>query len=138
MKIAYPRANLASCCRFNPCSKTDDALVRESPYKIIVGSATDMSDCLSYHTVAVPAEPTEKVVVLAFEDIDFNFDKATLKPEAQTMLKRNIQQKLSERRANAVKGYLVSEGLIPSDRFSILAEKVLQPIIVATKFTKER
>jgi len=37
------------------------------------------------------SEPTEKVVVLAFEDIHFDFDKATLKPEAQTILKRNIQ-----------------------------------------------
>jgi outer membrane protein OmpA-like peptidoglycan-associated protein len=95
--------------------------------------------------VAVAAQPAEKVVVLAFEDIHFDFDKATLKPEAQAILKRNIQilkdnpkaqvriagytsasgtdaynQKLSERRANAVKGYLVSEGLIPSDRLSII------------------
>jgi outer membrane protein OmpA-like peptidoglycan-associated protein len=95
--------------------------------------------------VAVAAEPTEKVVVLAFEDIHFDFDKATLKPEAQTILKRNIQllkenpkaqiriagytsasgtaaynQKLSERRANAVKEYLVREGLIPSDRLSMI------------------
>jgi outer membrane protein OmpA-like peptidoglycan-associated protein len=95
--------------------------------------------------VALASEPTEKVVVLAFEDIHFDFDKATLKPEAQTILKRNIQllkenpkaqvriagytsasgtdaynQKLSERRANAVKGYLVSEGLISPDRLSVI------------------
>ena len=88
---------------------------------------------------AVAAKPTEKVVVLAFEDIHFDFDKATLKPEAQAILKRNIQllkenpkaqiriagytsasgtdaynQKLSERRANAVKEYLINEGLISS------------------------
>ena len=69
----------------------------------------------------------EKVIILAFEDVHFDFDKSTLKPEAQTILKRNIQllkenpkaqvriagytsasgteaynQKLSERRANAV------------------------------------
>ena len=96
--------------------------------------------------VAVLAsEPAEKVVVLAFEDIHFDFDKATLKPEAQTILKRNIQvlkenpkaqvriagytsasgtdaynQKLSERRSNAVKEYLVSEGIISSDRLSTI------------------
>jgi outer membrane protein OmpA-like peptidoglycan-associated protein len=95
--------------------------------------------------VAVAAQPAVKVVVLAFEDIHFDFDKATLKPEAQTILKRNIQllkenpkaqvrvagytsasgtdaynQKLSERRANAVKGYLVSEGLISPDRLSVI------------------
>ena len=40
---------------------------------------------------AVAAKPTEKVVVLAFEDIHFDFDKSTLKPEAQAILKRNIQ-----------------------------------------------
>ena len=32
-----------------------------------------------------------KVIVLAFEDIHFNFDKSTLTPEAQTLLKKNIQ-----------------------------------------------
>ena len=95
--------------------------------------------------VAVAAAPTPQVVVLAFEDIHLDFDKATLEPEAQTILKRNIQilkenpkaqvriagytsasgidaynQKLSERRANAVKGYLVSEGLISPDRLSVI------------------
>ena len=95
--------------------------------------------------VAVAAEPTEKVVVLAFEDIHFDFDKSTLKPEAQAILKRNIQllkenpkaqiriagytsasgteaynQKLSERRANAVKEYLINEGLISPDRLSMI------------------
>ena len=94
---------------------------------------------------AVATQPAVKVVVLAFEDIHFDFDKATLKPEAQTILKRNIEilkenpkaqvriagytsasgtdaynQKLSERRANAVKGYLVSEGLISPDRLSVI------------------
>ncbi len=95
--------------------------------------------------VVLASEPTPKVVVLAFEDIHFDFDKSTLKPEAQMILKRNIQilkdnpkaqvriagytsasgtdaynQKLSERRANAVKGYLINEGLIASDRLSMI------------------
>jgi OOP family OmpA-OmpF porin len=95
--------------------------------------------------VVLAAEPKPKVVVLAFEDIHFDFDKSTLKPEAQTILKRNIQllkdnpkaqvrvagytsasgteeynQKLSERRANAVKGYLINEGLISPDRLSMI------------------
>jgi outer membrane protein OmpA-like peptidoglycan-associated protein len=84
-----------------------------------------------------------KVIVLAFEDIHFDFDKSTLKPEARTILKRNIQvlkdnprshvriagytsasgteeynQKLSERRAKAVKDYLIEEGLISSNRLT--------------------
>jgi OOP family OmpA-OmpF porin len=91
----------------------------------------------------VAAEP--KVTVLAFEDIHFDFDKATLKPEAKMRLKRNIQilkdnpnskvriagytsasgsddynRKLSERRANAVKSYLIDEGIITPDRLSII------------------
>ena len=89
------------------------------------------------------AEP--KIIILALEDVHFDFDKSTLKPEAQTILKRNIQllkenpkaqiriagytsasgteaynQKLSERRANAVKAYLVNEGIISSDRLTTI------------------
>lgn len=97
--------------------------------------------------VAVVAAPkaAEKIVILAFEDVHFDFDKSTLKPEAQTILKRNIQmlkdnpqakvrvagytsasgtnaynQKLSERRATAVREYLVNEGIITQDRLSII------------------
>lgn len=80
------------------------------------------------------AEP--KIIILAFEDIHFDFDQSTLKPEAQVILKRNIQilkdnpkanvrvagytsasgteeynQKLSERRAEAVQEFLISEGI---------------------------
>jgi outer membrane protein OmpA-like peptidoglycan-associated protein/photosystem II stability/assembly factor-like uncharacterized protein len=89
--------------------------------------------------MAAVAQP--KIVILAFEDIHFDFDKATLKPEAQTILKRNIQllkdnpkarvriagytsasgteasnYELSEKRAMAVQEYLVNEGLISWDR----------------------
>ena len=91
--------------------------------------------------VVVASEP--KVIILAFEDIHFDFDKSTLTKEAQVILKRNIQilkenpnakvriagytsasgtdeynQKLSERRANAVKEYLVNEGVITPERLS--------------------
>jgi len=87
----------------------------------------------------------EKVIILAFEDVHFDFDKSTLKPEAQTILKRNVQilkdnpkakvriagytsasgtdaynQKLSERRANAVQEYLINEGVITRDRLSTI------------------
>ena len=85
----------------------------------------------------------EKVVILALEDIHFDFDKSTLTNEAQVILKRNMKilkdnpkakiriagytsasgtdeynQKLSERRANAVKDYLVNEGVVTPDRLS--------------------
>jgi len=87
----------------------------------------------------------EKIIVLAFEDIHFDFDKSTLKPEAKAILKRNVQmlkdnpkakvriagytsasgtpeynQSLSERRAAAVQEYLVSEGVITPDRLSTI------------------
>jgi OOP family OmpA-OmpF porin len=93
--------------------------------------------------IAAAAEP--KIIVLAFEDVHFDFDKSTLKPEARTILKRNIQilkdnpnahvriagytsasgtaeynQKLSERRANAVEEYLISEGIIAPDRLTMI------------------
>jgi OOP family OmpA-OmpF porin len=89
------------------------------------------------------AEP--KIIILAFEDVHFDFDKSTLKPEAQAILKRNIQmlkdnpkakvrvagytsaagteeynQALSERRAKAVQEYLVNEGIITQDRLSTI------------------
>lgn len=91
--------------------------------------------------VVVAAPAPKKVVVIAFEDIHFDFDKSTLKPEAKMQLKKNIQilkdnpntkvriagytsasgsaeynRKLSERRANAVKTYLIDEGIITPDR----------------------
>ncbi len=87
----------------------------------------------------------EKVIILAFEDVHFDFDKSTLTKEAQVILKRNIQilkenpkakvriagytsasgteeynQKLSERRANAVQEYLINEGVITRDRLSTI------------------
>jgi|GEM_PF-703605 len=89
--------------------------------------------------MAAAKEP--KVVILAFEDVHFDFDKATLMPEAQAILKRNIQllkdnpkakvriagytsaagteaynYELSERRAMAVQEYLVNEGIVSWDR----------------------
>jgi len=91
------------------------------------------------------AKAEEKVIILAFEDIHFDFDKSTLKPEARMILKRNIQllkdnpqakvriagytsasgtvaynQALSERRANAVHEYLLGEGGITRDRLSTI------------------
>jgi outer membrane protein OmpA-like peptidoglycan-associated protein len=86
-----------------------------------------------------------KLVILAFEDVHFDFDKSTLKQEAQALLKRNIQllkdnpkakiriagytsasgseeynQKLSERRASAVRDYLIKENVVTPERLSII------------------
>jgi OOP family OmpA-OmpF porin len=98
------------------------------------------------------AEP--KIIILAFEDIHFDFDKSTLKPEAKAILKRNIQllkdnpktkvriagytsasgteaynQKLSERRAKAVQEYLINEGIITPDRLSTIGYGETKPAV---------
>jgi len=98
------------------------------------------------------AEP--KIIVLAFEDVHFDFDKSTLTPEAKRLLKKNIQllkdnpeaqiriagytsasgteaynQKLSERRANSVKTYLINEGIITRDRLSTIGYGEKNPAV---------
>ncbi len=104
--------------------------------------------------VAVVAETKaeEKVIILALEDIHFDFDKSTLKPEAQTILARTARmlkdnpnakvriagyasasgtgaynQKLSERRATAVQEYLINEGIIARDRLSTIGYGETKP-----------
>jgi len=102
--------------------------------------------------VVVASQP--KVIVLAFEDIHFDFDQSTLKPEAKRILKRDVRllkenpnaqiriagytsaagtedynQKLSERRAEAVRVYLVSEGYIASDRLTTIGYGETNPAV---------
>lgn len=95
--------------------------------------------------VAAVAEKKAEVIILAFEDIHFDFNQSTLKPEARTILKRNIQllkenpnakirvagytsasgtkeynQSLSERRAKAVQEFLINEGVITRERLTTI------------------
>jgi outer membrane protein OmpA-like peptidoglycan-associated protein len=95
--------------------------------------------------VVAETKAEEKVIILAFEDIHFDFDKSTLKPEAKMILTRSIQmlkdnpnakvrvagyasasgtgeynQRLSERRATAVQEYLINEGIIARDRLDTI------------------
>jgi OmpA-OmpF porin, OOP family len=90
-------------------------------------------------------EPKPKVIVLAFEDVHFAFDKSTLSNEAKAILERSIKilkanpnvrvriagytsasgteaynQKLSERRAKSVEKYLIEKGLVAADRLSTI------------------
>jgi len=110
------------------------------------GAAVDSKGC-----PVAAVQP--KVMVLSFEDVHFDFNQSTLKPEAKAILKRNIEllnenpqaqiriagftsasgtedynQKLSERRANSVREYLVSEGLIESSRLSIIGYGEKHPV----------
>ncbi len=115
--------------------------------KIII-LATEMSEPKVEEKIkilAAEAKDEEKIIILAFEDVHFDFDKSTLKQEAQTILKRNIKlltdnpksnvriagytsasgtekynQDLSERRAKAVEEFLIKEGLVSSNRLSTI------------------
>jgi OOP family OmpA-OmpF porin len=95
-----------------------------------------------------------KMIILALEDVHFDFDRSTLKPEAQAILKRNVQllkenpkaqiriagytsasgteaynQKLSERRARAVQEYLINEGVITPERLSTIGYGKTNPAV---------
>ncbi len=117
-------------------------IVASEPYVpvIIVVAEPQAEEKLA---VVAAEKHSEKVVVLALEDVHFDFGQSILKPEAKTILKRNIQllkenpkakvrvagytsasgteeynQKLSERRATAVKEYLIEEGVITRERLT--------------------
>jgi outer membrane protein OmpA-like peptidoglycan-associated protein len=101
--------------------------------------------------VAVVAAPKKKPVVIVLQDTHFDFDKSTLKPEAKTMLDTSIQtlksnpdtyvrlagytsaegteaynQKLSERRADVVRNYLIAGGIAP-DRMTVIGYGEAKP-----------
>ena len=96
--------------------------------------------------VALVAQPEieKKVIILALEDINFDFDKSTLTPAGKEILVKNIQtlkdnpktniliagytsasgsneynQKLSERRATAVRDALIEGGIAPERLWKI-------------------
>lgn len=104
--------------------------------------------------VVTETKAEEKVIILAFEDIHFDFDKSTLKPEAKIILTKSIQmlkdnpnakvrvagyasasgteqynQKLSERRATAVQEYLINEGIIAQDRLDTVGYGETKPAV---------
>jgi outer membrane protein OmpA-like peptidoglycan-associated protein len=118
-------------------------MIAQPAEKVVIVPAEPM---VEEKVVAAAAAKTEKkVIILAFEDIHFDFDKSTLTPEAQAILKRDIQklrdnpnakvrlagytsasgteaynQALSERRAKAVQAFLINEGIITPDRLSTI------------------
>lgn len=126
------------------------AIFKERPAKIeqpIIVHMSEPAPIIERNIYTYVSEPKleRRVIVLAFEDINFEFDKSTLTSTAQANLKRNIEilrqnpkaivriagytsasgtdkynQKLSERRAKAVKDYLVKEGLIAADRLNTI------------------
>ena len=94
----------------------------------------------------------KKTVAIIFEEIHFEFDKSTLNNKAKDALKRNItqleknpeikilvaghislsgtekyNQGLSERRAQAVKDYLVKEKIFPADKIAVVGYGKTRP-----------
>jgi outer membrane protein OmpA-like peptidoglycan-associated protein len=89
-------------------------------------------------------DPKDDEKVVVFDDTHFDFDKATLSQEAKMLLDKDVQdlkenpkinvrmagytsatgteefnQKLSERRANTVRDYLIEEGIAP-ERITVI------------------
>ena len=108
---------------------------------------------------ARPAPASVKQSITIQAEALFDFDKSVVKPEGKTSLDQAVakmsgvdvemviatgntdsigteayNQKLSERRANAVKAYLVSKG-VPANKITTLGKGETQP--VATNKTKE-
>ncbi|PKL51127.1 MAG: hypothetical protein CVV42_00780 [Candidatus Riflebacteria bacterium HGW-Riflebacteria-2] len=110
---------------------------KPEPVEVIVVS--EESPMVEEKVQRVAARPG--TIVLAFEDVHFNFDRSTLTEAAKIILRRNIRilkdnpdvkvriagytsasgsteynQRLSERRAEAVEQYLINEGLVSPHR----------------------
>jgi outer membrane protein OmpA-like peptidoglycan-associated protein len=146
---AIPRAEIKP--EPEPVTEAKPEPKAEKPVFILV-SEPKAEEKVEAAVLETKAEEKVIILVLAFEDVHFDFDKSTLKPEAQVILKRNIQmlkdnpkakiriagytsasgtheynQKLSERRANAVQKYLVEEGIITQDRLSTIGYGETRP-----------
>lgn len=101
----------------------------------------------------VVLDPKEDEKVVAFGDTHFDYDKSTLSPEAKTLLDKDVQslkenpkidvrmagytsaegteeinQKLSERRANAVRDYLIEKGIAP-ERITVIGYGRTRPAV---------
>jgi len=98
-------------------------------------------------------DPKEDEKVVVFGDTHFDYDQSTLSPEAKTLLDKDVQslkenpainvrmagytsakgtaeinQKLSERRANAVKAYLIEKGIAP-ERITVIGYGRTKPAL---------
>lgn len=103
--------------------------------------------------VMLVVDPNEDEKVVVFGDTHFGFDKSTLSPEAKTILDSNVQalkdnpkidvrmagytsatgteevnQKLSEDRANAVRNYLIEKGIAP-ERITVIGYGRTKPAL---------
>jgi len=113
-------------------------------------SEKSLSD-LKVLMVVLDPKVDEKVVV--FGDTHFDYDKSTLSPEAKTLLDKNVEglkenpkkdvrmagytsaegteeinQKLSEQRANTVRDYLIEKGIAP-ERITVIGYGRTKPAV---------
>jgi len=150
-KVATAQAN--ALCPAKPKTEAKTILKKAEPVIIPVAKPVVIlvaEPMAKEKVVAAAVEP--EVVVLAFQDIHFDFGQSALTPEAKLILKRDIRllkensktkirvagytsasgtaeynQKLSERRAKAVQDYLIDEGVISRDRLSIIGYGETRP-----------
>jgi len=98
-------------------------------------------------------DPQDEEKVVVFGDTHFDFDNSTLSQEAKTLLDKDVQvmkdnpltnvrmagytsaegseevnQKLSERRANAVRDYLIEKGITP-ERITVIGYGRTRPAV---------
>ncbi len=103
---------------------------------------------------SIAAQPEEKTVVLAFEDVHFNYGESALSDSAKAIIKRTVRilkdnpkahiriagytskagteeynQGLSERRANEVEYYLIKSGIVSNGRVSTIGYGETKPAI---------
>lgn len=122
--------------------------------KVVIVVAEEPVPKVEEKIKVLAAEPKieEKVIILAFEDVHFDFDKARLNGEAREILKKSVQilkenpkanvriagytsasgseeynQALSEKRAKAVEDYLVQEGVVLPGRLSTIGYGQTRP-----------
>ena len=102
-------------------------------------------------------DPKDNEKVVVFSDTHFDFDKSTLSQEAKTLLDKDVQdlkenpqinvrmagytsakvteevnQKLSERRANTVRDYLIEKGIAP-ERITVIGYGRTKPAVYEVK-----
>nr|MBF0223579.1 OmpA family protein [Desulfobulbaceae bacterium] len=140
---------------YDPCKRQPAIDMAESAIlKINALCSEKRTSQVYYEPKIITTTDGSNITVIAFEDIHFNFDKSTLTPEAKTILQRNIQtlkdnpqsevriagytsasgsyeynQALSERRATAVRQYLINEGIITPDRLTKIGYGEANPAV---------
>jgi len=122
--------------------------------KIVIVVAEEPVPKVEEKIKVLAAEPKveEKIIILAFEDVHFDFDQATLNQEAKEILKNSVRilkenpkanvrvagytsasgseeynQTLSEKRAKAVELYLIEEGIVSPQRLSTIGYGQTRP-----------